>query len=236
MDDFERYGDYNETEDDTPKRKNIISLVFKIVAAVLIVSVIGIVAARMFTFSFYPKSMKRIHFTPTLTDFYYSVDGDIGALTQDIRAQYDDADEGNFFCDHLIIVPDAGYLQICLRYNVSLADGLKDNYGFDNFDPDNKEQFSFRLWRNGNSEDTDGWEIGKLVEVEWDEFAMYRYCRLSFEQVDFGMDSSDGADWIRLEVFIDGVKKDAPFMIAIYENNEAYSRFTKYKLTRGERP
>jgi hypothetical protein len=65
---------------------------------------------------------------------------------------------------------------------------------------------------------------------------MYRYCRLSFSDVDFGYTSEDGADWIRLEVFIDGVEKEGPFMIAIYENNDEYSKFSKYKLSKGERP
>lgn len=236
MEDFERYGDYNETEDESPKTKNIWSLVLKIVASLLIISVVGVVGARMFTFSYYPPEMKKLYFTPSLLEYYNSKDGSIEILTQSLRAQYDDPNEGNFFCDHLIIIPDAGHLQICLRYNVSIVDGLKEHYGFENFDPKGECQFSFRLWRNGNSTDPDGWEVGKLAAVQWTEFAMYRYCRLSFENVDFGFTSEDGADWIRLEIFIDGVEKDGPFMVAIYENNENYSKFSKYKLTKGERP
>ncbi len=236
MEDYERYGDYNETDDEGPKRKNILSLVLKIVASLLIISVVGVVGARMFTFSYYPSDMKKLYFTPSLSEYYRSNDGSIEILTQSLRAQYDDPKEGNFFCDHLIIVPEAGHLQICLRYNRSLTEGLKENYGFDGFDPDNEEQFSFRLWRNGNATTPDGWEIGKLEAVQWAEFAMYRYCRLSFSDVDFGYTSEDGADWIRLEVFIDGVEKEGPFMIAIYENNDEYSKFSKYKLSKGERP
>lgn len=236
MDDFERYGDYNEIEEESPKKANIISLIIKIAAALLIFAVVAVVGGRMFTFTYYPPEMKKLYFTPDLTEFYHSVGGDADILTQSLRAQYDDAEEGNFFCDHLIIVPEAGHLQVCVRYNVSLADGLLENYGFSDFDVDNQSQFSFRLWRNGDEENPGGWEVGELVAVEWDEFLMYRYCRLSFEEVDFGFDSEEGADWIRLEIFIDGVNKRAPFMIAIYENNEEYSKFTDYKLKKGDIP
>ena len=235
MDDFERYGDYDEIEDESQKNSSTVFSIIKIIAGLLIFAVIGVVAARIFTFNYYPSEMKRLYFTSELTDFYRASDGEFEVYTQSLRAPYDDANQGNFFCDYLIIVPEAGHLQICMRYNRSLADGLKQNYGFDGFDTENEEQFSFRLWRSGG-ESADGYEIGRLSAVEWDEFAMYRYCRLSFEDVDFGFDSEDGADWIRLEIFIDGVEKDGPFMVAIYENNDDYSKFSEYRLKKGEIP
>ena len=60
MDDLERYGDYNEYEDDIPKKKGKVMLVLKILIAVVCVSVIGLFAFRMIMFNYYPDSMKNI--------------------------------------------------------------------------------------------------------------------------------------------------------------------------------
>ena len=231
MDDLERYGDYNETEELVPKRSPV-GLILKIISSVLILAVVGVVGVRMFTFNYYPKEMGTLYFTDRLTEYYNAKDGDIVALTQKLRAPYDNPNEGNFFCDRLIVVPEIGQLQVCLRYNRSLADSLSLNYGIADFDTENAEQFSFRLWKNGDGSGSEGYETGRLVYSEWASFAMYRYCKLVFEDVDL----SENADWIRLEVFIDGVEQGNPFMIAIYENNEGYSEFSKYIPKKGELP
>lgn len=233
MDDLERYGDYNEI--DEPPVKNTGALVIKIVAAVLIAAVVGVLGARLFIFNYYPNSVKDLYFTPTLTEYYNANGGEIGAKTQKLLYPYDDNDEGNFFGSNLIVVRGAGVLQVTLRYNVSLGDSLEKNYGLSDFDPDNREQFIFRLWRDGVSESDAGSEVGRLAHIEWDSFAMYRYAKLVFEDVDFG-DGEDAIEWIRLEVFVDGAEKDEPFMILVYENHEERSGFDDYRLARREEP
>ena len=235
MDDLERYGDYNEI--DEPPTKNNGALIIKIIAAVLILAVVGVLGARLFIFNYYPKSMKGLYFTTALTEYYNAQDGNIDAKTQKLLYPYDDNDEGNFFGSNLIVVRGAGTLQVTLRYNVSVADSMKQNYGLSSFDPENREQFSFRLWRDGISEDDEGREVGRLSHIEWDSFAMYRYAKLSFEDVDFGDESDpDKIEWIRLEIFVDGVQREEPFMILIYENHEERSGFDDYRLARGEEP
>lgn len=228
MDDFERYGDYNEIEEDNPPRKNILGIIFKIVAAVIIVAVIGVVGARLFTFNYYPDSMKRLYFDDKLTAYYLHTGGDIGAITQKMRAPYDDADLGNFFCDNLIVIPELGQLQVSVRYNESLATSFDENYGIKDFDIEDSSQFSFRLWRDGEGEA----RIGELDASYWDSFMMYRYCKLVFNGVDFSKEAD--VKWIRLEILVDGI--DEPFMVAIYENNDSYSAFTDYELSKGEEP
>ncbi|MBO5907797.1 MAG: hypothetical protein J6Q85_06580 [Clostridia bacterium] len=236
MDDFERYGDYNEVED-APKKSTGLKII-KAVAIVVCFSVIGLLAFRVFSFNFYPDAMKRVTFTDTLSSYYSERDGELEVLTQTLRTPYDDADKGNFFCDHLRIVKDAGYLQITVRYNESLRRVLLENYGTE-VDIEDKTVFSFRLYKSG-----EGGEVGRLVYTEWDSFMMYRYCKLVFEDVDFGTET-DPVNWIRLEIMIDGVqytdkadntKKDKVFMIPVYENNENYSKFSEYKLSSGEVP
>ena len=101
MDDLERYGDYNEI--DEPPTKNPVLTVIKFAALAIIVAVVGLLGFRIFLFNHRPDTMKSIYFTETLTEYYNSTDGNIGALTQKLRSPYDDKDEGNFFCDNLIV-------------------------------------------------------------------------------------------------------------------------------------
>jgi len=42
--------------------------------------------------------------------------------------------------------------------------------------------------------------------------------------------------WLRLEIFIQGVEMEKPYMVAIYENNEVYSKFQDYRLSGEEVP
>ena len=243
MDDLERYGDYNEV--DEPPKKSPMLLVLKIAVAVICAAVIGLLGYRIFLFNSSPKTMEKLYFTETLTAYYNETDGKIGAITQKLRAPYDDEKEGNFFCDNLIVIPGCGELQVCLRFNKSLADTLYENYGFENFDVNNEKQFTFRLWRDGAYALDAGCEVGTLTVAEWEDYSMYRYCKLVFDGIDFeGKDVGEAIEWLRLEVFIDGLnsestenpKKSEPFMIPVYENNEGYSKFEEYTLSKGERP
>ena len=80
--------------------------------------------------------------------------------------------------------------------------------------------------------------VGTLAVDKTAEFMMYKYHRLVFDGIDFG--SEGGAEptveWLRVEVFIDGVAMEEPFMVLVYENNEANNRFTDYILSEEERP
>ncbi len=233
MDDMERYGDYNEV-DEAPTTNPVLKFI-KIVAVIICVAVVGIIAFRMFTFNYYPAGMKTVHFTDDLASFYREARENARFETQKLRAPYDDATDGNFFCDHLRVCRDAGYLQITLRFNTSLVRTIEEKYGV-TVDLSDNSEFTFRLYRSG-----DGGEIGTLANVEWDEFIMYRYAKLTFEDVEFG-EGDTAVSWIRLEVFVNGVDSDKnkagvqPFMIPVYENNSEYSRFTEYHLSRGEIP
>ena len=46
----------------------------------------------------------------------------------------------------------------------------------------------------------------------------------------------DLQDKDRLEIYIEGFEGGKPFMIAVYENNEEYSKLDEYKLSKGEKP
>ena len=237
MSDYELYGDYNEI--DEPPTRSVTSIIIKTVALVICFGVIGLIAFRLIIFNYYPDTMTQLYFTPALTEHYNSTDGKIGALTQSLRAPYDDADESSFFCDNLIVIPEIGELQVSLRYNTSLIEAIEEEYGVV-LDPENTDAFNFTLRRSGGDEGAQGAAAGvdldcTLTAAEWDKLLMYRYCKLVFDGIDFG-EGEDEIEWIRLEVRIDGVERDEPFMICIYENNSAYSKFTEYKLSAKERP
>lgn len=236
MEDLERYGDYNDSEEDIPRSKSYVGLVLKILVGVVCFAVIGVLAFRLILFNSYPGSMKNIYFNDTLTAFYDEKNGDIGAKTQELRAPYDNPDDGNFFCDNLILIPGADQLQISVRFNVSLIDNLKEKYGVE-LDPDANDIFEFRLVKNPIDEKSEPREIGKLTYEYTDSKYMYRYYKLVFDGVDLGLDEGEEvANWIRLEITANGIETEEPFMVLIYENNDAYSNLDDYKLSGEEKP
>ena len=227
MSDFERYGDYNEVSESPIKSPVLLAI--KITALVLCFSVVGLLLFRVFTLNYYPKAMKSVYFGEALNAYCADNGGTASAKTQDLRAPYDDPKNGNFFADYLTVVEELGQLQITLRYNVSLADKIYEEYGVE-LDPDDTSRFGFSLTKSGGDESATGAAAGipmsaTLSYCEYDSFMMYRYAKLVFDGVDFA-----GAEWIRLDITIDGVPHKTPYMIAIYENNEGFSEFIEYTL------
>ncbi len=238
MDDMERYGDYNEI--DEPPRKSRVGLVIKIIAALLCITVIGTLAFRLFTFNYYPDSMKRLYFNEALTEHYLAEGGNIGAKSQKLRFEYDDEAEGYFFCSNVAVIPEAGQLQLSLRYNDALRDDIAKEYSLSELPEDLSELFVFKLRRSGEGKEGEaGVPLAATVTpVIRESFLMYRYVKLVIDGIDFGAeDSEEKINWIRLEVYIKGGSDDEPFSgNLIYENHEQYSKFDDYVLSPGEAP
>ncbi len=245
MDDFERYGDYNEI-DESPK-KSVVGLILKMFIVVLCLGVVGFMIFRVIIFNHYPKEMKNIYFTEELTEHYNNTSGDIGALTQELLNSrnygYDDAKEGNFFCKYFVYIPATKELQITLRYNESLMKNIKDKYGI-SLDADSEDNFSYRLvaMRKNDTPDENlsAEKLGtpmeaEIVAEEYDSFLMYRYVRLVFDGVELCDGEENEVDWIRLEVTVNGVENAEPYMIAIYLNDERFP-LVPYKLSSKEKP
>ena len=242
MDDLDRYGDYNEI-DYAPTSKNPIALFIKILIAVIIVSVVGIIGFRIALFNYYPQEMKTVYFNDTLTEYYNAEGGNIDVKTQGLRAPYDDAEQGNFFCDNLFVIFGADQLQLSLRYNVSVSENIVAKYGIKDFDVES-DFLTFRLVDNYGRVYSD-------LSYEADaSLMMYRYKKLVFDGVEL-LDSTDGTnpEWIRLEIFItdprggeiistkDSQGNPEPFaMVPVYENNEDYNIFNDYELSDKEAP
>lgn len=229
MSDYELYGDYNEV--DEPPKKSGMGLIVKITALVACFAVVGFIAFRLIAFNHYPSSIKNIYYTDNLTAYYNETGGQIGALTQELRAPYDDEKLGNFFASNLIIIKEIGEIQISVRYNTALYNKLGLEFSFDDM--------TFSLQRSGGDENATGALAGipldaKISVCATDKYLMYRYAKIVIEGVDFG-EGEDAVEWLRLDMRINGLDSDEPFMLCIYENNEAYSSFSEYELSGKEK-
>ena len=233
MEDMERYGDYNEI-DESPS-KNPVIRALKILVGVVCFAVIGFLLFRIALFNYYPKSMSRLYFDEVLTEYYSSTGGNIGAKTQDLRFPYDDANNGNFFCDNLFVIDGAGQIQISVRYNDSIYEEFRQKYGVEVSDETNS--FRYTLWRDPIEEKGEPALVAEVSEVIDDSLLMYRYKKLVFNGVDLGLDEGeDKVEWLRLEIELLGTKEKTVFAVPIYENNESYSTFNEYRLSSGEKP
>ena len=245
MEDMERYGDYNEI--DTPPSRSRGLLVLTILAGLVCFSVVLLLIIRIVMANRYPDFASTVLFDDVLSAHYNEKGGDISVLTQNIRTEYSDAEEGNIFCDNLFVIKEAGQLQISLRYNRSVEENLKKKFGV-TVDTSKEGVFLFRLVRNNPDAATaDEFDqrcvLGTLSVQKFDTGAQYGYYKLVFNGVDF-----DGAafgntlpSWIRLETFLntgDGEFHDDKVFAynLIYENNEVYSAFEEYELSEEEKP
>lgn len=237
--DYERYGDYTETEEDIPRGHNIFATVLKILIAAVCIAVVGLIAVRLILMSYYPPAMRRLAFTENLTEYYQRTDGNIGALTQELRFEYDqrldpppgeDAVVGSFFAAYMTVIPGAGELQVTLRYNVSAMEDIAARYGIDPPDPADPG-LRFRLVDNL------GGVYENLTCCDTVSFSMYRYVRLAFDGLEIQPGGEGSPAWIRLEIYVGGQDGDTPYSaILLYEDHESYSDFKEYKLSGGEVP
>ena len=233
MSDYERYGDYDDIEEDLPKSKNPVVIALKIMIFVVCIGVIGIIAFRMISFNSYPKTVSRVHFNDKLTAYYNENGGDIEIKTQKLRAPYDNEDEGNFFCKHLYVIDEIDQLQITVRYNTATVKKMAQEFGID-MDENSDDLFSYRLYASYGEDK--GMVVGELTASEFDKQLTYRYKKLVFDNVEMSLETIGSPYWIRLEIVVNGADNDKVYMIPIYENNEKLSTFKDYKLSEKEKP
>ncbi len=233
MEDIERYGDYNEVDEAPGGSKNPVVTVLKVLVIAICLLVVGVVLFRVALFNYYPKSIKNIYFDDELTEYYNSTGGDIGAVTQTLRAPYDDPDFASFFADNLIIIEDVGQLQLSIRYNSSVFDSIEKEYGV-RIDADADDPFTFELERVPFEDGGEAYKIGELEHVSSQDLLMYTYYKLVFDDVSFP--DGDTPDWIRIKITINGLPDAAPYYILIYENTDEYSSLGEYKLSGKEKP
>ncbi len=241
MSDYERYGDYNDIEDEAPKKSPFL-VTMRILTGAVCVLVVGILVLRLVLFSTYPNSVKNIYFNDTLTSYYNENNGNIDLKTQELQYEYSDSKTGYFFCKYLILAEEIGQLQITARYNVTNIKYINEEFGID-LDPNGENLFTYRLCSNKSYNLEEGDFLDEDAEpisfyepsAEKDgALAQYRYKKLVFDGVDFSTEPGDDIKWIRLEILLPDGRRCAS--VLIYENNETYSQFDEYKLSESEMP
>lgn len=225
--DMERYGDYNEYEEDLPKSKNPIFLVIKLLIIFVCLAVAGVLVFRVAFFNYYPDSIEKLYFNETLTEYYNANNGNIEVKTQDLRTKYDDPEIATFICDNLYVIEGANQLQFSIRYNESAIEYIENKLSLTGLDAKDPELFTYKLATY------DGELSATVTPVAYENKLMYHYYKLVCDGVEFG--GYKNPAWIRVEVYVKGV--DEMFAcIPIYENNEGYAVFENYQLTSEDKP
>jgi hypothetical protein len=233
MEDIERYGDYNEIDEAPGGNKNPVAMLLKALILFLCFTVVGVIIFRVILFSYYPKAMKTLYYNDTLTAYYNAQGGELGALTQTMRAPYDDPDFASFMADNLIVIKGAGQLQLSVRYNSSVFDAIEEKYGI-RLDKDAEDLFTFELERVPFDSNAEAYKVGELSYVETDSKLMYTYYKLVFDGVEFY--GEEIPDWLRLKITLNDVPNAEPYYILVYECTEQYCKFSDYKLSGKEIP
>ena len=202
----------------------IVSRVVKITCLVVLFAVIGILIARIAMADYFPSAMKDL----SMTEGLYAAcadDGQVEVRTQKLRASYDNPNFALFMADHLYYSPEAGELQITLRYNNNTLKELQHDFGLRETPAAAVELFTYTLVSNSGKEDLSGEAIPgvsyDVAHIETDSKFMYQYLKLTFTGVSF----AETVGWYRLEIGYAGneaaIDENAaarwPAMIAVWE-------------------
>lgn len=231
--DMERYGDYNEYEEDLPKSKNPVLLTIKILIALVCIAVIGVLVFRISFFNYYPNSIENLYFNESLTEHYDKNGGNIEVKTQALRAKYDNPDVATFICDNLYVIADAKQLQLSIRYNDSAIEYIEKELSLSGLDASDPELFSYKLACYDDESESEIYLDASVEAAIYENKLMYHYYKLVCDGVELGGLNEPG--WIRLDVFVKGAEKKFT-SIYVYENNNSYSAFETYKLKPEDRP
>lgn len=217
----------------TDKILKKIKKALKALIYVLVFAFIGALLFRIWSNDYYPKSMKNLYFSESLVEYYNENKDNFSAYKQDVRIKYDDKDRGNFFASNTIVVPDANALQLALRFNDSTVERYALEYSIENLTENKRNAFTYSIFAcTGNGEDGEyAGEKYAPSEIIFDEFWMYTYSKLCFDDVDL-----EGVYWIRLDIMLNNEEQTKLGSIVIYEKNERYDEFKKMKISKSELP
>ena len=196
MTDYERYGDYDDIDEDKQPggRHPVLRLLKWLVSATLFLFV-GFLIFRMIVADYYPRDLRKFRSTPALAE--YAETHDLSPEKVKIRVPYDDNTRASFIADNLLIERNAGAVQFTLRLSKYTMTRLSETLGEDVGTKPDESRFIVRLLDNlGNRyEKTD--QLGR-------SYLWYRAVTYCFDGVNF-----DGVAWIRADVYL-ASDPDAP--------------------------
>ena len=189
MADYERYGDYNDIDDDKQVggRRPVLRLLRWLVSATLFLFC-GFLLFRLIVAEYYPRDLRAFRMTPVLSA--YAETHDLSPEKMKIRVPYDDNVRASFIADNLVIERESGAVQFTLRLSKYTMTRLSETLGEDVGIKPDESRFIVRLLDNlGNRyEKTD--QLGQ-------SYLWYRAVKYCFDGVDF-----KGVAWIRADVYL----------------------------------
>ena len=189
MADYERYGDYNDIDDDKQVggRRPVLRLLRWLVSATLFLFC-GFLLFRLIVAEYYPRDLRAFRMTPVLSA--YAETHDLSPEKMKIRVPYDDNVRASFIADNLVIERESGAVQFTLRLSKYTMTRLSETLGEDIGTKPDESRFIVRLLDNlGNRyEKTD--QLGQ-------SYLWYRAVKYCFDGVDF-----KGVAWIRADVYL----------------------------------
>ena len=202
----------------------ILGRILKYTALTIIFAIIAFLLVRIMMAEHYPAKMKALYPTESLKAAYLS-NPDLEIRRQELAISYDNADFALFMGAHQYYAPEAGELQIALRYNEStLAEVMKD-FSLSTEPLPSPDLFDFTLYDdNGNR-----YPLSLMLTDSW---AMYHYYKLCFTGVDF----SENTHWIRVDIYYkDAVDYEKePYACILVYNKELAKDDAIYTLKQGE--
>lgn len=188
MSDYERYGDYNDIDDGTPRGRYPVWRLLRILVSVTLFLFCGFLLFRLIVAEYYPKEVRDFRMTPAVAA--YADGNDLDLEKMKIRVPYDDNVRASFIADNLVIERGSGAVQFTLRLSRDTMTRLSDTLGEDVGSKPDESRFLVSLCDNlGNRyEKTD--QFGR-------SYLWYRAVRYCFDGVDFA-----GVAWIRADVYL----------------------------------
>ena len=189
MEDYERYGDYNNVDDDGKYgRHRPILRLLKILVTVTLFLFSGFLVFRLIVAEYYPRELRGLRMTEPLSA--YAESNDLSPEKLKIDVPYDNNVRANFIADNLVIERGEGAVQFTLRLSRDTMARLSETVGEDVGKKPDESYFIVTLCDDlGNRyEKTD--QIGR-------SYLWYRAVKYCFDGVRF-----DGVGWIRADVYL----------------------------------
>ena len=188
MADYERYGDYNEIDEDRVGRKRPVLRLLKILVTVALFLFSGFLVFRLLVAEYYPRELRAFRMTPAVTE--YAETHDLTPEKMKIRVPYDDNVRASFIADNLVIERAAGAVQFTLRLSRDTMARLSETTGEDVGKKPDENYFVVTLYDDLGNRYEKTEQIGRTV-------LWYRAVKYCFDGVDFA-----GVSWIRADVYL----------------------------------
>lgn len=197
-------------------RKNAVKMfgrMLKVSLVLFLAILFGAVVFRIVISERYPSDTVRFVATDAVSE-YYEEKGELIAYTQELRTPYENAKNGKFSADGLIVIPDASHLQVTVRNNNSAMKVMAEEYKLDAIPSAKEGVFRYTLSVKYN-----GREDFVILEPSYRTEStayMYRYTKLAFDGVSF-----DNVAYMRVDIYYED-RAEAYGHIPVYETTFEY--------------